>query len=135
MTFRKLQPHETDWERTWAALGGAIALTAAAWLAYLPVPQLPCQFKTVTGYPCPGCGSTRAVIALTQGRPLTALRLQPLMTPVYLLAAVALAYAIVAVLLGRRLRWRLPPTLAVWWPAAVPVLIVATWLYLICDGR
>lgn len=32
----------------------------------------PCAFYTLTGYYCPGCGGTRAVISLLHGRLLTA---------------------------------------------------------------
>ncbi|MDY6148079.1 MAG: DUF2752 domain-containing protein [Porphyromonas sp.] len=37
-----------------------------------------CFFKSVTGYPCPACGTTRSVIALTQGHWVDALWLNPL---------------------------------------------------------
>ncbi len=29
--------------------------------------HFPCIFKTLTGYPCPGCGMTRATVALSKG--------------------------------------------------------------------
>ncbi len=38
-----------------------------------------CQFHEVTGYHCPGCGNTRAVIALFRLKPFTAFRNNPLM--------------------------------------------------------
>lgn len=36
--------------------------------------RIPCVFKTVTGLQCPGCGNTRAVLALMRGEILAALK-------------------------------------------------------------
>lgn len=51
-----------------AALGAAAAVVATAAVApsvtrYGP----PCPFHAMTGLDCPGCGATRAVLALTRG--------------------------------------------------------------------
>ncbi len=37
-----------------------------------------CLFKHTTGIPCPSCGSTRSVMAITQGQYVDALHLNPL---------------------------------------------------------
>jgi len=43
-----------------------VALLAAT---FLPLPRLPvCQFKALTGLPCPGCGLTRSMMAISRGR-------------------------------------------------------------------
>ena len=54
------------------AVLGAIALSL---LAKGP----PCWFYTVTGLHCPGCGTGRAAVALTNGKIALAFRNQPLM--------------------------------------------------------
>lgn len=38
----------------------------------------PCLFHVVTGAYCPGCGGTRAFLALLQGRVIDSIRLNPL---------------------------------------------------------
>ncbi len=40
---------------------------------------VPCPFKYLTGYHCPGCGSQRAIHQLLHGDLLSAFRLNPLM--------------------------------------------------------
>ena len=39
---------------------------------------LPCMFYSITGYYCPGCGGTRAVLALLSGHPWTSFCYHPL---------------------------------------------------------
>lgn len=50
-----------------------------------------CWFQSVVGLPCPGCGTTRAVLALLEGRVGEALRWHPLIFVSLLLVP---AYAI-----------------------------------------
>ena len=45
--------------------------------AFETVYFLPCIFKGVTGIPCPGCGMTRAYLAILQGEFSTAWRYHP----------------------------------------------------------
>ena len=45
--------------------------------AFEAVYFLPCIFKGVTGMPCPGCGMTRACLAILQGEFSTAWRYHP----------------------------------------------------------
>ena len=40
--------------------------------------RIPCPFKTVTGFPCPGCGGMRALDALLLGKFGEALSINPL---------------------------------------------------------
>lgn len=40
--------------------------------------RIPCPFKTVTGFPCPGCGGMRALDALLRGKFGEALSINPL---------------------------------------------------------
>lgn len=51
-----------------------------------------CPFALVTRHPCPGCGLTRATLALAQGDVQEALRLHPLSPVVAPLVIAALAY-------------------------------------------
>lgn len=60
-----------------------LALGAVGWMLYRfllrdMLPKMPCLFDTVLGIYCPGCGGTRAVEALLQGRVLLSLWYHPL---------------------------------------------------------
>jgi len=50
-----------------------------------------CPFRVLTGLPCPGCGTTRAVFELGSGRPITSLLLNPLGAFVWLYFLASLA--------------------------------------------
>ncbi|MDC0676312.1 DUF2752 domain-containing protein [Sorangium atrum] len=67
--------------------------TVAAVLGILVACGAPlCPFAIVTRHPCPGCGLTRATLALAQGHLADALRLHPLSPVMAPLVIAALAY-------------------------------------------
>lgn len=127
-----------------APRGGLLlpAALAAAWLAAVGVFELLrpagsahslCILRTVSGIPCPTCGTTRAVRALAAGRPLDALGYNPLvMTAMTAVAAWLLLRALGAA--PRRRATARPwhaPALAL----ATVLLVLANWLYvLVHDG-
>ncbi|MDE7206544.1 MAG: DUF2752 domain-containing protein [Lachnospiraceae bacterium] len=60
---------------------GLIGLLCVAFISWLHIPvadMLPtCSFYTATGYYCPGCGGTRAVMALLHGEIIKSLYYHP----------------------------------------------------------
>jgi hypothetical protein len=73
------------------ALGGASAL-----LVYLRLPL--CPTASVLGIPCPGCGLTRATLALCHGDLRRALQLHPLVliiAPIFIWAVTSAAFGYV----------------------------------------
>ena len=87
-----------------------------------------CPFRALTGYPCPGCGMTRAFSALAHGEPLRALLYNPL-SPILFLAGILVWMSAAATLLNlhgvRAALARLRPTtevsymfmalMLIWW--------------------
>ena len=62
------------------ALAAAGAAVLAPWAPVLARLAPACPFHAWTGLPCPGCGSTRATLALLEGDVATALAFNPLAT-------------------------------------------------------
>jgi len=90
----------------WVALGAAAFAATVAWIGPERLHVLPgCFFHAWTGLLCPGCGSTRALAALTRGDLVAAMGFNPF-TASFLLALPVL-------LLARRAGFR-PPPLLVW---------------------
>jgi len=87
-----------------------------------------CPFKTLTGIPCPTCGTTRAALALAEFRWLDALVLYPLPTLGWLaligggLSAGALALA------GRDLPG-LPRRIPLWLKISILSILGMSWWY------
>lgn len=70
---------------------GVIGLyTAISGISPAEVTLIPCIFHSVTDIPCPGCGMTRACVALVQGRFGTAWNYHPFS---FLLVGLAIATA------------------------------------------
>ena len=62
------------------SLTARIVLLGLAYALFIQCTGLgiPCVFRLVTGYRCPGCGMTHAAMALIHGQPKTAFRENPL---------------------------------------------------------
>lgn len=105
---------------------GALAACAAVALRdpNEPGSWLMCPFLATTGFVCPGCGTLRAVHALTQGDLVTAWQRNPgLVLVVPLLVLVWLA-TVRRAWLGVPRRWTVGPRLL----GVLPVLVVLYWV-------
>lgn len=96
--------------------------------AIIPLPK--CPTYTLTGIPCPGCGSTRATLALLHGDILQALWYNPLAILVDVFLAVYLVWYTVDIIRGKdtvnlllKREWRKE----LWIP--VIILIGINWLF------
>lgn len=97
----------------------------------------PCPFKLVTGFACPACGSTRAVLALLEGK--DPLQYNPIGLVTFAVAVVALALMVNDLARGSdRLlrawemaeRWVRSPPVAV----AGTAVLAANWAWTLSKG-
>lgn len=95
-----------------AAMCAAVALGRPGHAAWLP----PCPLHALTGFYCPGCGSTRAMYLLVHGHPVAALgenALAVLLLPFLIYEVVALLTRRLPSLSARMRPWSLWTLLAV----------------------
>ena len=118
--------------RLWG--GVALALLALAPLGAGLARALPaCPVKRLTGWPCPGCGTTRAALAWAELDPAAAFAANPLAAAGWaLLVAGGLVAGLAAC--GRRLPAE-PRTLPIAARWALGVALAANWAYLVWAGR
>jgi hypothetical protein len=123
-------------ERQLAFLWLAAAVSALAlrplWLAVGPLLR-PCVFRSLTGIPCPTCGTTRAAAAFLDGHLITAFAANPLAAAAGLLFVVGAPLAALWALA----RWPvpvLPKPLPRWFRIAAVAIILANWAYIITVG-
>ena len=104
----------------WGVLLGGGTLLVAGLGRYVP----PCVFREITGAFCPGCGSGRALVALSRFDAGAAIRSNALVTLSLPFVLGALAWETAEV-------WGAPVTpirQARWLPVAVLVVVLAFWL-------
>ena len=92
----------------------------------------PCGFLSRTGYPCPSCGLTTSMSALTHGQVRSALLAHPF-GPIFAAALAAVALCGAGELLAGRdyLRLLRPGP---WWAVAVLVGLLGGWAFKIAHG-
>ena len=132
MTWRPADRDDRTVAALWAACAGLTLVLRPLWLAasaFLP----PCLWHAWTGWPCPGCGTTRALVRLLHADALGALAANPLAAIVVvafvaggLLAPVWLAVG------GRRPYVAARHRFA--WTAAAAVAFLANWSWLAVSG-
>jgi hypothetical protein len=107
----------------WAALAAAMVVLAPA----AGVSPATCAFRRVTGVPCPTCGSTRAALALLDGRPLAAIAFNPMTVA---LGAAAIAWLALRIGLGRRVALHAGARVrkALWIGAALLIALDWAWV-------
>ena len=67
-------------ELDYGLIYGTIAILALVAVRFLPLSGFlpPCAFRAMTGFPCPACGSTRALAWLAQGDFAASMSINPL---------------------------------------------------------
>ena len=113
----------------WLAAAVSAIVLRPLWLAAAPHLRS-CIFRSLTGVPCPTCGTTRAATAFLQGHVMTAFANSPLATLAGLLFVVGAPIAVI----WTTARWPVPSLsnpLPPWVRIAAVGLIAANWLYLI----
>lgn len=127
--IRNITREERQLALLWLVAAASAVALKPLWLAIAPHLR-PCIFRSLTGIPCPTCGTTRAATAFLDGNLLAALTANPLAA---IIGIVFVAGAPLAALWAVA-RWPVPVTptpLPVWSRAIVVALIVANWLYII----
>jgi len=118
----------------WLVLIEIAALVLVLGAAYFQLP-IGCPFKAITGYPCPGCGGTRALIALLHGHIWEAIMINPLSVLLILFAVAAPVWLFIDCYRGTHTLKKLMRS-----PWPTPVLIItalillANWIWNICKG-
>jgi hypothetical protein len=114
-----------------AAAAASVALSPLAVRAAELAP--PCLFRSVTGLPCPTCGSTRAILALARLDLAGAVALNPLAAAAALVFLAGGLLAAVAALAGRPLREpQRYPTAA---RLALLAAVAANWVWVLVAAR
>lgn len=122
--------------RAWLVLGAlsAIFVTSALWRPSDNGIVL-CPFRALTGYPCPGCGMTRAFSAIAHGEVWRAVRYNPL-SPLLFLALIAVWAGALATILSwprvRTLVMRLRPNALT--TNVLLVIVLAWWIVRLALG-
>lgn len=111
--------------------GVAAALVLFAPLAERIAASLPgCPFRSLTGMPCPGCGSGGAAVALANFDPAAAFAASPLAAAAWIALVGGGLLAGLAALRGFALP-ELPSRLGAWPRASIAAAVLANWGWVI----
>lgn len=129
---RRATREERQLAYLWLAAAASALALRPLWLTLVPLLR-PCVFRSLTGFPCPTCGTTRAATAFLDGHLIAALVANPL-------AAAAGALFVVGAPLATLwavARWPVPvlPTpIPTWIRVGAGALIATNWLYVLATA-
>lgn len=98
-----------------------------------------CPIKSITGFPCPSCGSTRSVLELLRGDFLEAIYINPLGILLFFLALICPIWLIYDLITKQETLWVFYNKFESWISQkkiAIPLIIfvLANWIWNICKG-
>jgi hypothetical protein len=132
MTWRPADRDDRRVAALWATCAGLTLLLRPLWIAateFLP----PCPWHELTGWPCPGCGTTRAIVRLLHADPFGALAANPLAaTAAAAFVAGGLAAPVWIACGGQRPS--IPARQRPAWMAASAAAFLANWSWLAVSG-
>ena len=79
MSWREPDREDRHVAALWALCAGLVVLFRPLWIAGATLAP-PCPWHAWTGWPCPGCGTTRALVRLLHGDVTGAFAVNPLST-------------------------------------------------------
>lgn len=98
------------------------------------LPHLPCIFKTITGYPCPTCGSTRIVTSLINLDILSALFWNPLLFFGGIAFIAWWGYGFYMLFSGKKIQVTLTKKEGLFLRLGLLTLFILNWIYLVAAG-
>ncbi len=113
---------------------GGIVLLAILAARFLPVLAVApsCVFRTLTGFPCPACGSTRSLVHLAHGDIVHAFVMNPLTATCMFFAVVYLFYSVLSrVFAVPRVRFVLTDREKDGIRGAAVLILLLNWVYLV----
>ena len=87
-----------------------------------------CPFRQITGYLCPGCGSTRMVLSAVRGQFTKAFLINPLM---FVACAIGIVLLAVRIVFRRRVVWLTSAQSRRTFLVILVVFVAVNWLYLL----
>ena len=132
MTWRPPDREDRQVAMLWAVCAGLAVLLRPLWIAAAGA-MPPCVWRASTGWPCPGCGSTRAIVGLLHADLPGAVALNPLATCGAVLFVLGGFAAPVWLAIGG-LRPHVSATHRPAWIAACAVAFLANWAWLYASG-
>lgn len=124
--------------RAWALATAAGVVVASRLLdARIAAGPVLCPFRWVSGFPCPGCGLTRAFVALAHGDVAAALAFNAFSLPLFAATIVAIPWLALELARGRALglgRWAYSRRLALGLALALVTYDVARIVWWAQDG-
>ncbi len=128
-----LPPHTKDASPAWPWIGVGLLILGLVGLGFHYLPDRlkpPCGFHTMTGLPCPSCGSTRMGEYLLQGDILRSFAVQPFMFLIFSGLVLWVLSGFAARIAGRDLFLRLSQGEEKWLWMGLVALFLLNWAYL-----